>query len=266
MVPSLIILRHPTLNQPIMCNTSLQYFRGFSFAKDAVCWSLQPDRKGRLAAMKYFVETALQNDTSFLNEDTSLVIAHVRRGDYAGKNKMHGFLSEGYYSASWKMLQAQVSLEGKKAGQNLVVVVFAMSGDMQWSKEHLANKFPGAKRVIFADPHQRGRGPSADIDMLAMSLGSYFILANSTFSWWAAFFSDCRRRFGRRWWPESLPWKQRQYHRDTRPLATLPHRWHVGRDTRFPETWQYMQSRYLVPGLFPLYENEDAIAARNAKN
>jgi hypothetical protein len=191
-----------------------------------------------------------------MTEDSALVVAHVRRGDYGGKNKMHGYLSEHYYSHSWRMLQAQVGLENKAAGENLIVLVFAMSNEVEWAKEHLMDKFPGAKAVIIVDPHQMGRGPAADIDMLAMSLATYFIIANSTFSWWATFFSDCRRRLGSAWFETPLPWQ----HRHTkRPLVTLPHRWHVGRDTRFPETWQYMQSRYLVPGIFPLYENEDKV-------
>ena len=43
--------------------------------------------------------------------------------------------------------------------------------------------FPGAKAVRFVEPNQKGRGPDADVDMIAMSLADYFILANSTFCW-----------------------------------------------------------------------------------
>lgn len=239
-----------------------QYYRGFGAARDAVCWGLRPDAAAQNAATEYLFDNAFGNDTAFMNEHTSIVAAHVRRGDYAGKNKMHGFLSEHYYSSSWKMIQAQVSLESKLAGQNLVVIIFAMSNEIEWVKEHIANKFPGAKKVVVLDPYQRGRGPKADVDMLAMALAHYFILPNSTFSWWASFFADCKRRLGTQWWSAAAKWKSRILRR---PLNTLPHRWHVGRDTRFPETYQYMQSRYLFPGLFPLYENEDKIAEKNKK-
>ena len=239
-----------------------QYYRGFGAARDAVCWGLRPDAAAQQAAIDYLFDNAFGNNTDFMDEHTSIVAAHVRRGDYGGKNKMHGFLSEHYYSSSWKMLQAQVSLESKLAGKSLVVVIFAMSNEIDWVKQHITNKFPGAKKVIVLDPFQRGRGPKADIDMLAMALAHYFILPNSTFSWWASFFADCKRRLGNQWWSAPARWKSRTLRR---PLNTLPHRWHVGRDTRFPETYQYMQSRYLFPGLFPLYENEDDIAEKNKK-
>jgi hypothetical protein len=233
-----------------------QYYRGFGAARDAVCWALRPDLAAQQEAIDFLFEVAFGNKTDFMNEHTSIIAAHVRRGDYGGKNKMHGFLSEHYYNSAWKMLQAQVGLEDKLAGQNLVVLIFAMSNEMEWVKQHVANKFPGAKRVIVVDPFQRGRGSKADIDMLAMALASYYILPNSTFSWWSSFFSDCRRRLGEAWWSVKPRWKQRKLNR---PLATLPHRWHVGRDVRFPETYQYMQSRYLIPGLFPLYEGEEKL-------
>jgi hypothetical protein len=244
----------------IFINGYFQYWHGMSYAQDAVCWAFQPDAPTQAQVRTYFEDTVLGNLSKSLGKHSQLVAVHVRRGDYvnAHKKELHGALSVDYYKEAWRLLHARVRLgAGADAAANLVVLVFAADNSLGWARENL--KFPGAKAVQFVDPNQKGRGPAADVDMLALALVDYFILANSTFCWWAHFYSECRRRFPG-WW--TLPW-QHARKKAIEPLFTVPHRWHKFRDKGLPQTYLFMQSAYIVPRTGSLFEEYDGFTNEN---
>ena len=231
-----------------------QYYHGFSYANDAVCWAMRPDREAQEAVVSYFEKTVLHNLSDVIDKHTSLVAVHVRRGDYtnAKLKELHGALSVDYYRDAWQMLQAKARLDHPNAtANNLVVLVFAASGSLDWCRENL--QFPGAKRVRFVDPNMDGRGPGSDIDLLAISLADYYILANSTFGWWSHFYSECRRKM-KGWW--SVPWSVKRRKID-RGIFTLPQRWHRARDKEKSITPNFVLSEYLYPNTKKLFEAVD---------
>lgn len=97
----------------------------------------------------------------------NFVSIHVRRGDYLkpGTKEFHGVLSESYYQEAIAYMKTQID--------NPTFVVFTDDSDM---KEFLGHPVASSKA-----PH---------LDLWTMANFSHHILANSTFSWWGAWFSE----------------------------------------------------------------------------
>lgn len=94
---------------------------------------------------------------------------HVRRGDYISNkktNSIHGTCSLGYY----KKAIATINKEQKS------IQFYIFSDDILWTKKNLI-----VKNAIYVD-HKC----SPNEDMYLMSLCKNNIIANSSFSWWAA--------------------------------------------------------------------------------
>ena len=102
-----------------------------------------------------------------LGKSSDLVSIHVRRGDYLLLSGHYVMLGEDYYR------------EALGAQENREVVIF--SDDIEWCKENLL--FSGMK-IHFIE------GETDIIDMYLMSKVKNNIIANSTFSWWAAYLND----------------------------------------------------------------------------
>ena len=92
---------------------------------------------------------------------------HVRRGDYVN-NLFYATLGMEYYNKSIDKMCKEREIER--------FIVF--SDDIEWCKEHfLGNKF------LFVEPDNEF------LDLKLMSFCRHLIIANSTYSWWAAFLS-----------------------------------------------------------------------------
>jgi hypothetical protein len=102
---------------------------------------------------------------------------HIRRGDYASNPnalKFHGLLSADYFNNAIKEV----------ISTHLVEVIYVFSDDAEWCKKNLTFD---SRLVFFADTFKN----ICDLDELAiMSACTYFIISNSTFSWWAAWLSN----------------------------------------------------------------------------
>ena len=98
--------------------------------------------------------------------DSKSVSIHIRRTDYANSNGYHPIQSLDYY-------QNAIDLVGDYD------TLYVFSDDINWCKNNL--KF---KNMIF-------REGSSDIeDLFLMSMCVNNIIANSTFSWWAAWLNE----------------------------------------------------------------------------
>ena len=108
-------------------------------------------------------------------EASQAVGVHVRRGDYAhnpATHRHHGLCSPDYYQTCAR----------KILSQHPGAVFYVFSDDPQWVAEHLDL----GKTHILIDHN----GPERDYeDLLMLSRCQYFIIANSSFSWWAAWLS-----------------------------------------------------------------------------
>ena len=97
---------------------------------------------------------------------------HVRRGDYGTNPEIkavHGLLPVEYYDAAMRMMEGRL---GK-------VMYYVFSDDLSWCRTNL--RFKG--EAVFVDANT---GKPGWMDMRLMSACRHHIIANSSFSWWAA--------------------------------------------------------------------------------
>jgi hypothetical protein len=115
------------------------------------------------------------NDARILNDISNApsLAVHVRRGDYVSNkiaNDVLGTLPLDYYKASYNEI-----CKGET-----IVNTFIFSDDINWAKEN----FSFIKNIFFV----QSKGDSSDIvDFYLMQHCSHNIIANSSFSWWAAY-------------------------------------------------------------------------------
>lgn len=101
--------------------------------------------------------------------ETLSVSVHVRRGDYVS-NASHVVCDQNHYDAALSALLPTLKI---------APTFFVFSDEPDWARENL--KLPG--EVVVIDHN----GPEADFeDLRLMSLCRHNIIANSSFSWWAA--------------------------------------------------------------------------------
>jgi hypothetical protein len=100
---------------------------------------------------------------------------HIRRGDYVSNpktNQYHGICSLDYYHQAIKVLSQQI----------INPHFYIFSDEPEWVEANFQLKYPF---TIMKD-----NGVEQDYeDMYLMSLCQHFIIANSSFSWWAAWLS-----------------------------------------------------------------------------
>ena len=109
------------------------------------------------------------------------IALHVRRGDYISSRKTssyHGNLEKSYFIKAVEYMR-------KKFGE-LPVLLF--SDDYDWLNKNLKEVIPNSF-VISSISN------SAEEDLFYMTHAKYFILSNSTFSWFAAFLSTKKNKF-----------------------------------------------------------------------
>lgn len=99
------------------------------------------------------------------------VCLHVRRGDFASPkyHAVNGLLSLAYYQTALETLKPNVKNPH----------LFIFSDDIPWVKEHMPFAYPTT--------YVEHNGPEKDYeDLRLMSACKYFVIANSSFSWWGA--------------------------------------------------------------------------------
>jgi hypothetical protein len=108
-----------------------------------------------------------------ISESPCSVAVHVRRGDYVENPRIlsrHGMCGRDYYEAAMNMIR----------GEQADCTFFVFSDDV----ERVESEFSGMKDLIFV------RGNSQEEDLHLMSSCRHNIIANSTYSWWAAWLNQ----------------------------------------------------------------------------
>ena len=105
------------------------------------------------------------------------VAVHIRRGDYL-TNPMHNVFEITY-------LQKAIQIMVEKLGKNIQLFIF--SDDLNWCKVNLNNINPEL-------PEYYCEGGDTKEDLQLMSSCKHFIIANSSFSWWAAWLSGYQNK------------------------------------------------------------------------
>lgn len=119
-------------------------------------------------------ERNAKTEKSFREELT--ISLHIRRGDYLKLKNYIGLCGIDYYTAAIEYVK-------KKYGPDIKFAVF--SNDMPWCEEHILPLLDG--RHI---PVCWNTGTKSYKDMRLMSACRVNIIANSSFSWWAAYLNE----------------------------------------------------------------------------
>lgn len=146
--------------------------------------------EGYWQAENYFksIEKIIRKDFSFkshlegknreiskLMQDNSVSL-HVRRSDYVNNpetNSFHGTCNLDYYSKAINLIAQKVNNPK----------IFVFSDDMEWVRKNL--NIPYQTYFI-----EWNKDENSFEDMRLMSLCSYNIIANSSFSWWSAWLNQ----------------------------------------------------------------------------
>lgn len=107
--------------------------------------------------------------------ETNSVCIHVRRGDYLLQKLYQGCCELDYYQRA-----VQFILETEQEPH-----FFIFSNDIEWCKENIVPML--GKHYSIVDCN---RGENSYRDMQLMSYAKRLIIANSSFSWWAAYLND----------------------------------------------------------------------------
>ncbi len=113
-------------------------------------------------------------------QEVNAIAVHIRRGDYISDqhiNSVHGVCSIDYYK------NAIIHLKVENPH------FFFFSDDMNWVKENFASL--DLSQCDFVDWNT---GDDSWQDMKLMSQCKHFIIANSSFSWWAAWLSESQNK------------------------------------------------------------------------
>lgn len=158
----------PLLSRPWAGDVYLDgYWQDYSYAK-AVRTLLLKEISPSLAALA-------PNAGIDMDElaETEAVAVHIRRGDYVSSASIqakHGVCGEQYYHQSIALMEERIP--------NARFLFF--SDDIPWCRDHFAK----IRNAIFINAQGRN---SSLIEFALMQRCKHFVIANSTFSWWAAF-------------------------------------------------------------------------------
>lgn len=109
---------------------------------------------------------------STIQNHPNTIAMHIRRGDYVGHSALGGICDQEYYHNGIKYMLQRF--------ENPLFVIF--SNDIIWCKEEFKDL-----NAIFIDWNT---GKDSFRDMQLMSLCNHNIIANSSFSWWAAWLNQ----------------------------------------------------------------------------
>lgn len=105
--------------------------------------------------------------------DKQSVSVHVRRGDYLNHPEIYGTTTLGYYENAMQYMQER--------RENLHFYIF--TNDIPWARKN----FAGDNITIIEDS---GNLTTGNLDMALMAECKDNIIANSSFSWWAAWLNQ----------------------------------------------------------------------------
>lgn len=113
-------------------------------------------------------------------KETESISLHIRRGDYVSNltaNSEHGLCSIDYYKKAVEYIKSKTESRGNRC-------FFLFSDDPIWVKENMM--FLGDEMVVV----DFNTGEKSYEDMRLMSMCKHNIIANSSFSWWAAWLNN----------------------------------------------------------------------------
>lgn len=147
---------------PVETNIIDGYFQSEKYFKDS-----ENKIKEMFTIKQEIKDSVYEKNRKFLDRD-SVVAVHLRRGDYLTLPDHHPVMDLNYFMKAMK-----------KFPKNSIFLVF--SDDTDWCKAN----FPGIGEKFFII-----EGQSDVEDFAMMTMCDHNCIANSSFSWWAAWLND----------------------------------------------------------------------------
>jgi hypothetical protein len=183
---------------PFEHNSFLKTFSPFQYEK--LIYKPNYEYVGYFQSEKYFIDNRheilkiftptdeVNNNVNNYSEFFNCIGLHVRRGDYVNEHMgRYIYLDMNYYNNALLYLP-----------KDLPVLIF--SDDLEWCKENFIGD-----RFVFID----------ELDYIAlyiMSKMKYFIIANSSFSWWGAWLSNAETILApKEWFSNTVKHKPYEY-------------------------------------------------------
>lgn len=162
--------------------------KDFSFDRKILDLKSDVYLDGDWQSYKYFedIREVIRKDFKFNNqfnesiltlekeiEQRQSVCVHVRRGDYVG-NTFHDVVTKEYYTKGLDIINKKMHIDR----------VYVFSDDIQWCEKNLMFNFS----TTFVSNKYAGESNTGHFEL--MKSCKHFVIANSSFSWWAAWLSN----------------------------------------------------------------------------
>lgn len=160
----------------VIINGYFQSYKYFQENYELIC---------RLIGLKQMKETLLANPSLNFYGLQNTISMHFRIGDYKPIQHCHPIMTKEYYHKSLKYIQSVNS------NTNFTVLYFCEDvdvNDVNVIINYLKQEFPTFEFICGSN---RINGLEDWEQMLLMSCCHHNIIANSSFSWWGAYFNEC---------------------------------------------------------------------------
>ena len=175
----------PTLREPDFAYNAIPYyqhdFRVFGYFQSYKYFDQQYDKIIKLIRLDKQKQEIREKHEKYFNSGKKLISMHFRIGDYVKNPGAHQVLDVGYYIAALNYFA------GKENIEEYAILYFGEEGDDAKIKGNI-------KSIQEVFPKLNFIQCSYEIEdweqMLLMSLCHHNIIANSSFSWWGAYFNN----------------------------------------------------------------------------
>jgi hypothetical protein len=149
-----------------------------NWQQHALMAPLRPRLQQQLRLREGLLSSGHRERAASIVQDPESVFVHVRRGDYVADVRTaaaHGVCSLEYYAQALALLQQRLDRPH----------LYLFSDDLAWAQRHLPLE---SWRVSAVDSRRYETAALADVaDFDLMRQCRHAVMANSSFSWWAAF-------------------------------------------------------------------------------
>ncbi|XP_037042926.1 O-antigen biosynthesis glycosyltransferase WbnK-like [Bradysia coprophila] len=129
--------------------------------------------------VREMVDQSIKDFASIILSTDSVAI-HIRRGDFIWENRL---IPISYYEAAIKRMKIEMA----KIGATTDITFFVFSDDIDAVKTDFRNM---TENFVFVS----NKGLSRVADFVLMTMCKHLIVANSTFSWWAAYLNGNEKK------------------------------------------------------------------------
>jgi hypothetical protein len=174
----------PTLQEPDFTYNAIPYyqqnFRIFGYFQSYKYFEKQYDKIIKIIGLKKQKQEIREKHEKYFNSGKKLISMHFRIGDYTSNPGAHPVLDVGYYIGALKYLL-------EKNIEEYDILYFGEETDSELIKKNIKSIQKEFPKLNFIQC-------SYEIEdweqMLLMSMCSHNIIANSSFSWWGAYFNS----------------------------------------------------------------------------